>query len=185
VMNSTRIKGNLLELPKVPKRAGKHISRALRNWTIGDIGEVIGFWVLHKAGFWRIVKPFLLQCRNGDKIVNISSFISPNQIRQGICLLPTTDERYYKDKILTEEQMKSTHRWDFLALRIRKRGGKIKAYPCLIDVKTQRSKAETSEDYRLFKKRDFSREKEIGFKILCLRIILSDDWYFEAKLEEL
>ena len=184
-MDFQSINGNLLELPEVSQRAGKNVSSALRPWTIGSVGEAIGFWVLNKARFWRIVKPLLLQCRIDNEIRNISSFISPNQIRQGLCFLPNQDERYYKDKLLTEDQVKLTYRWDFLALLTRKESGKSRVYPCLIEVKTQRSKARTIEDYRPFNKRDFSREKKAGFKVFCLRILLGNCWHFEARLEEL
>jgi len=47
------------------------------------------------------------------------------------------------------------------------------------------SKVKPSEDYRLFKKRDFSREKEAGFRIFCLRVKLKENWRFEVVFEEL
>ena len=169
MINSIIIKGNLKQLPDVSKRGGKDVSSAFRSWVIGDIGEVIGFWVLHKARFWRIVKPLLLQHRDKGKIKNISSFISPDQIRQGLCYLPSADERYYKSRVLTEKQIKLTQRWDFLALKIQKEGKKTKSYPCLIDVKTQKFEVGSTEDYRLFKKRDFSKEKKLGFRVFVLK----------------
>ncbi len=73
-------------------------------WMVGDVGESIGFWVLHKYKFRRIVKPLELQYREKNRIKTISHFISPNQIRQGICFLPSEKESYYWSKILTEEQ---------------------------------------------------------------------------------
>ena len=188
-MNLTSIKGNLCELPEILYVGTA--SNALRSWAIGDVGETIAFWALHKAKFWRIVKPFLIQYMAGDEIVNISSFISPNQIRHGSCMLPNEDERYYKEKILTEEQVKLTYRWDFLAVKIEKVGDRFEACPCLIDVKTQRAESGTSftdsEYYKIFKKKceDCSKEKEIGFKVFCLRIIVGDDWHFEARFKEL
>ncbi|MCW4003258.1 MAG: hypothetical protein NWE95_05015 [Candidatus Bathyarchaeota archaeon] len=174
--NNKRIEGNLKQLPQLKRRGGRNMSNALRSWTIGDVGEVIGFWALHKARFWRIVKPLLLQHKSEDKLVNISSFISPNQLRQGLCWLPNSDERYYR-KILTEEQIQLTFRWDFLAL-------KYKVGPCLVEIKTQ-SGTEPSDDYRLFKKRDFSKEKKMGFQIFCLRVVLRENWEFEVVIEEL
>lgn len=182
-MALTRIEENLKQLPQVKRRGGRNMSNALRSWTIGGVGEVIGFWSLHKARFWRIVKPLLLQHKSEDKLVNISSFISPNQLRQGICKFPTEDELYYR-KILTEEQIELTFRWDFLALRIQKEIGKHIVCPCLVEIKTQ-SGAEPSDGYRLFKKRDFSREKKIGFRIFCLRVVLRENWEFEVMFEEL
>ena len=136
------------------------------------MGEVIGFWALHKAKFWWIVKPLMLQ---GMGKGNMLTFISENQLRQGLCWLPSSAERYYR-KTLTEEQIKLTFRWDFLA--------KKSKTPCLIEVKTQ-SGAEPSDGYRLFKKRDFSREKQAGFRILCLRVVLKENWDFETLFEEL
>jgi len=180
----TKIEGNLKELPQAQDRGGRKISSALRSWTIGGAGEAIALWALCKVRFWRIVKPLLIQHRNNDEIVNISSFISPNQLRQGLCWLPNEDELYYRKKILTDEQIKLTYRWDFLALKIQKEIGKNKVFPCLIEVKTL-SKVEPSEDYRLFKKRDFSREKEAGFRIFCLKVMLKENWRFEVMFEEL
>jgi len=182
-MTLTRTEGNLKQLPQVKRRGRRNMSNALRLWTIGGVGEVIGFWALHKARFWRIVKPLLLQHKREDELENISSFISPNQLRQGICMLPTEDELYYR-KILTEEQIEFTCRWDFLALRIQRGIGEHAVSPCLVEIKTQ-SGAEPSDDYRLFKKRDFSREKKIGFRIFCLRIVLRENWEFEVVFEEL
>ena len=179
-------KGNLKSLPKMPKRGGKNTAYAARLWLIGDVGEAIGFWVLHKCKFWRIVKPLLLQYKEEGRIKNICHFISPNQIRQGLCFLPTEHEIYYNSKILNEEQRGYDFaRWDFLAIKIRKERHKFVAYPCLIDVKTQRAEAKTDRDYESFKKRDFSREKKLGFRVFCLRVILHDNWRFEAELEEL
>lgn len=159
------------------------MSNALRYWTIGGIGEVVGFWALHRARFWRIVKPLLLQHKREGELENISSFISPNQLRQGICMFPTNDELYYR-KILTEEQIELTRRWDFLALKIQRGIGKQTVCPCLVEVKTQ-SGAEPSDDYRVFKKRDFSREKKMGFRIFGMSVVLGEDWGFEAVFEEL
>ena len=182
VMELARIKGNLEELPEAPKRRkGKRLT-ALRSWTIGGVGEAIAFWALHKARFWRVVKSLLLQYKNGDGITKVSSFISPNQLRQGLCFLPSYDERYYRRKFLTDEQIKLTFRWDFLALK--KENKERMSSPCLIEVKTQ-STFEPSEDYRLFKKRDFSKEKTAGFQIFCLRIVLKENWGFEAIFEKL
>lgn len=124
-MALSHIEGNLKQLPTV-KSGQKDLSKALGCWTIGGIGEVIGFWALHKAKFWRIVKPLRLQ---GIGRGNTVTFISPNQIRQGLVWLPSSNERYYR-KILTEEQINLTFRWDFLAL-------KPKA-PCLIKLKLSR-----------------------------------------------
>lgn len=154
------------------KSGQRDLSNALRCWTIGGVGEVIGFWALHKAKFWWIVKPLMLQ---GMGKGNTLTFISPNQIRQGLCWLPNSAERYYR-KILTEEQINLTFRWDFLAKKAKT--------PCLIEVKTQ-SAIEPHDDYRLFKKRNFSKEKQAGFRIFCLRVVLGEDWKFEALFEEL
>ncbi len=188
-MNISSVKGNLCELPEIVY-AGTSLD-ALRSWIIGDVGESIAFWALHQAGFWRIVKPFHLQYMAGDEIINISSFISPNQIRHGSCLLPNEDELYYKEKILTDEQVNLTHRWNFVALKIQKIGDRFEATPCLIDVKTQRAESATcfndSEYYKIFKKKceDSAKEKELGFDVYCLRIILGDDWHFEAIFTQL
>jgi hypothetical protein len=170
-MALTHIEGNLKQLPTV-KCGRRGMSNALRCWTIGGVGEVIGFWALHKARFWYIVKPIMLQ---GMGKGNILTYISPNQLRQGLCWLPSSAERYYR-KILTDEQIKLTFRWDFLA-------NKPKA-PCLIEIKTQ-SGTEPSDDYRLFKKRDFSKEKQEGFRVFCLRVVLRENWEFEVLFEEL
>ncbi|MBM3142857.1 MAG: hypothetical protein FJ005_07415 [Chloroflexi bacterium] len=155
-------------------------------WMVGDVGESIGFWVLHKCKFRRIVKPLVLQYREKDRIKTISHFISPNQIRQGICFLPSEDESLYWNKVLTEEQKKYHFiRWDFLALKVQRESRKLIAYPCLIEVKTRRSGTKISRDYESFKKRDFTREKCLGFRVFCASIILHDDWNFEADIEEL
>ncbi len=164
------IEGNLKALPAVEK-GKKDFTNTLRCWTIGGVGEVISFWGLHKAKFWRIVKPIMFQ----GCLINGLAFVSPNQIRQGLCLLPNSDERYYR-KRLTDEQIKLTYRWDFLALKPKG--------PFLIEIKTQ-SAIEPHDDYRLFKKRDFSKEKQAGFSVLCLRIVLRADWQFEVLFEEL
>jgi len=170
-MTLTRVKGNLKRLPTV-KCGKRDMSNALRSWTIGGVGEALGFWALHRAKFWRIVKPLMLQgLGNG----NIIAFISPNQLRQGLCWLPSDSERYYR-KALTEEQIKLAFRWDFLANKL--------GHPCLIEVKTQ-SGIEPSDDHRLFKKRDFSREKQAGFQVFCLKVVLMENWEFEAFFEEL
>jgi hypothetical protein len=155
-------------------------------WMVGDVGESIGFWVLHKYKFRRIVKPLELQYREGDRIKTVSHFISPNQIRQGICFLPSEKESYYWSKVLTEEQ-KEYHfiRWDFLAIKVERESRKFIAHPCLIEVKTRRSETKTSRDYESFKKRDFTREKGLGFRVFCVSVILCDDWNFEADIEEL
>ena len=188
-MNVTSIKGNICELPEMVH--AETAASTLRSWIIGDIGENIAFWALHEAKFWRIVKPFQIQYMAGDEIINISSFISPNQVRHGLCMLPNEDERYYAEKILTEEQLKLTYRWDFLALKIQKEGERFEACPCLIDVKIQRSKSATcfndTEYYKIFKKKcDASaKEKENGFKLYCLMIVLEDNWQFEAIFTEL
>jgi len=175
-MNLATITGNLQELPKLP----------VSSWITGDVSEAIGLWALYKARFWKIVKPLHLQWRKRHQITNISSFISPNQIRQGLCLIPSHDELYYRDKILTEEQMKLTHRWrwDFLALKAVREGYRWKTYPCLIEVKTQWYGKDATEGYRLFEKRDFSKEKVSGFKVFCLRVMLGDNWNFEVAFEE-
>jgi hypothetical protein len=47
------------------------------------------------------------------------------------------------------------------------------------------SRVESSDDYRLFKKRDFSKEKEAGFRFFCLRVMLKENWRFEVIFEEL
>lgn len=170
-MALTRIEGNLKQLPTV-KCGKRDLSNAFRSWTIGGIGEVIAFLALHKAKFSCIVKPLMLQ---GMGKGNILIFISPNQLRQGLFWHSRGTERYYQ-KTLTEEQFKLAFRWDFLAM-------KLKA-PCLIEVKTQ-SGSEPSDYYRLFKKRDFSREKQAGFRIFCLRVVLKENWDFETLFEEL
>jgi hypothetical protein len=123
-----KIRGNLRELPQVQDQGRRKISTALRSWTIGGVGETIALWTLYKARFWRIVKPLRIQYRNNGKMVDVSSFISPNQLRQGLCLLPNEDERYYRKKILTEEQIKLTYRWDFLALKIHEESGNRKCF---------------------------------------------------------
>jgi len=182
---SETVKGNLKRLPDMPTKVRKNVAEALRYWVIGDIGEDIAFWVLHKARFWRIVKPLWLQYKE-DKKRNVSALVSPNQLRQGLCFLPSEDEWYYRRRMdLTEEHLKLTRRWDFLALKILKEESRFKAYPCLIEVKTQWSETKDSEGYRLFRRRDFSNEKRLGFRVFCLRILLGESWDFEANLEEL
>jgi hypothetical protein len=180
------IKGNVKSLPNMPERKGRNFKNAARLWLIGDIGEAIAFWVLHKSRFWRIIKPLSLQHKEEDRIKSVCHFVSPNQVRQGLCFLPTDDELYYYSKIFSGEQRGYDFaRWDFLAIKIRKESHNFVAYPCLIDVKTQRAEAKTNRDYESFKKRDFSREKELRFKIFCLKVVLRNDWDFEAELEEL
>jgi len=180
------VRGNLKSLPKMPERKGRNFAYASRLWLIGDVGEAIGFWVLHKSRFWRIVKPLLLQYKEEERIKNICHFVSPNQIRQGVCRLPTEDELYYNRKIFSEEQREYHFSpWDFIAIKIKKEQRKFVAYPCLIDVKTQRAEAKTNRDYESFKQRDFLHERKLGFRIFCLKIVLCDNWDFEAELEEL
>ena len=184
-MDYLSIKGNMFQLPRV-HYMGENVSNLLQSWVIEDIGEAIGFWALHKSRFWRIVKPLLLKYIVGDEIVTFSSFISPNQIRTGVCLLPNEDEIYYKEMILTEEQVKATHGWDFLALQIEKIDERFEAHPSLIDIKTQRSIPTINKQH---KKRPtnhdtFAREKKQDFKVFLLQIIFQDNWHFEVKLEE-
>lgn len=178
------IRGDLKSLIKDTNRGGKGFAYAARLWLIGDVGEAIGFWALHKCKFRRIVKPLLLRYRQG-RIETTSHFISPNQIRQGQCYLPSEDELYYNSVLSEQQKSYSFSTWDFLAILVRREHHKSVGYPCLINVKTQRAEARTSRDYESFKKRDFSHEKNLGFKVLCLRVLLRDNWSFEAKLEEL
>lgn len=178
------ITGNLKSLAMDTDRKERRFAYAARLWLIGDVGEAIGFWVLHKCKFRRIVKPLLLRYRQG-RMKTTSHFISPNQIRQGQCYLPSEDELVYNNVFSEEQKKYSFSAWDFLAIKVQKERSKLVSYPCLIDVKTRRGEAKTSRDYESFKKRDFSREKKLGFRVFCLRVILHDNWRFEAELEEL
>src|SRR4030042_3241305 len=110
------IRGNMLELSQIPGD-GQGIPHTLGIWANKELGDAVAFWVLQKAQFWRIVKPFQIQQMAGDEIENISCLLTPQQIRQRACLIPSNEERYYKDRILTDEQLKAVSRWDYLALK--------------------------------------------------------------------
>lgn len=183
-MNSI-VRGNLKSLPKMPERKGKNFAYAARLWVIGDVGEAVALWALREYKFRRIIKPLLLQYKEKDKIRSICHFISPNQIRQGVCFLPSMDEKVYNCRVFNEEQQKYNFtRWDFLALKTQRENNKFITHPCLIEVKTHRAEAK-SRDYETFKNKDFSKESSMGFRIFCLKIVLRDNWDFEAELEEL
>lgn len=178
------IKGNL-RLPPRGRQAKRRLAKPTHLWLLGDIGEAIAIQVLHQWRFWRIVKPLLFQHKEEDGVVNHCHFISPGQIRQGICFMPTMQDLYYRKILSVEQNTYHFYHWDFVATKIHKENHKFVAYPCLIEVKTQRREAVRSYDYESFMKKDFSAEKERGFKIFCLRILLHDNWDYEAELNEL
>jgi len=152
-----------------------------------ELGDVVAFWVLQKAGFWRIVRPFLIQHVSGDEIRNICCLLTPHQIRQRTCLLPGEDELYYKERILNEDQLGAVHRWDYLALRIQKSGDRFEAYPSLIDVVTHEPRGLGGAQRGLYRKNrdDLDNMKESGFRVYTLEIVLCDNWRFEARIEEI
>ncbi len=184
-MDSELIRGNMLELSQTPGD-GQGIPHTLGIWANKELGDAVAFWVLQKAQFWRIVKPFQIQHMAGDEIENISCLLTPQQIRQRACLIPSDEERYYKDRILTDEQLKAVSRWDYLALKIQKSGDRFEAYPCLIDFTTQKPQKEITHQ-GWFKKtgEDIERMKESGFRVFRLEIILSENWSFTANLWEM
>jgi len=99
----------MLELSEAPS-AGRNAPSAF-GFSVGrEVEDAIAFWALQKAGFWRIVKPFLIQHMSGDEIENIGYLLTPHQIRQRLCLLPGEEELYYKERILDEKQLMSVYK---------------------------------------------------------------------------
>ena len=185
-MGSDFIQGNMLELSEAP-RAGRNAPSPF-GFSVGrEVGDAIAFWALQKAGFWRIVKPFLIQHMSGDEIENIGCLLTPHQIRQHLCLLPGEEELYYKERILDEKQLMSVYKWDYLALRIQKSGDRFEAYPSLIDFTTQERRDIIEVQNGLYRKNqeDIDRVKETGFRVFRLEIILSENWRFKANIEEI
>jgi hypothetical protein len=185
-VGSDFIQGNMLELSEAP--SAERNAPSTFGFSVGrEVGDAIAFWALQKAGFWRIVRPFLIQHMAGDEIENIGCLLTPHQIRQRLCLLPSEDELYYKERILDEEQLMSAYRWDYLALRIQKSGDGFEAYPSLIDVTTQEPRGIVRIQHGLYRKKqeDIDRVKETGFRVFRLEIILGENWRFKANIEEI
>ena len=184
-LDSELISGNMLELSQTPS-AEQAIPYALGFWANRELGEAVACWVLQKANFWRIIKPFQIQHMSGDEIENIGCLITPQQIRQRSCLLPGEEELYYREKILTNEQLKTVSRWDYLALRIQKSNDRFEAYPCLIDFTTQKHREEIMRrGWYMKSEEDIERAKESGFRVFKLEVTLNENWSFTASLEEM
>jgi hypothetical protein len=180
------IQGNMLELSSTPD--------VMRNassvyWlSVGrEVGDAIAYWALQKTGFWRIVKPFLIQYMSGDEMKNIGGLLTNHQIHQHRFLLPSEDELYYRERILDEEQLISAYKWDYLALRIEKGENGFEAYPSLIDFTTQEPFGTAKVQGGLYRKEreDLERAKEIGFRVFRLEVVLGENWHFKANIHEI
>lgn len=185
-MDSDLIQGNMLELSKTPD-IGRNTSGTLGLSVGREVGDAIAYWALQKTGFWRIVKPFLIQHMSGDEIKNIGCLLTPHQIHQHLCLLPSEDELYYRERILDEEQLMSAYKWDYLALRIEKGEDRFEAYPSLIDFTTQEPLGIAKVQAGLHRKvrEDIERVKETGFRVFRLEIVLGENWHFKANIQEI
>jgi hypothetical protein len=185
-LDSDLIQGNMLELTETPE-IGRNASRTLGLSVGREVGDAIAFWVLQKVGFWRIVKPFLIQQMSRDEIQKIGCLLTPHQIHQHLCLLPSEDELYYRERILDEEQLMLAYRWDYLALRIQKGEDRFEAYPSLIDFTTQEPLGIVKVQSGLYRKvwKDVERVKGTGFRVFILEVVLGENWHFKANIQEI
>jgi hypothetical protein len=141
---------------------------------LGDIGKTIAFYYLRRRGFLWVLG--YVRDRSGSSWL-LPIYGAERSIVENHGKLLTEAQRTYLDKQYDAPRGQG-YLWDFIGIPFDPGGERP---PCLIDVKTRRKS--TSKIH--VKRRDFSYEKSLGFRVLLAIVTLHRSWRYDVEIREL
>jgi len=141
---------------------------------LGDIGKTIAFYHLRRHGFLWVLNHVKVRGRSG---LLLPVYGTERGVVENHYMQLSEAQRRYLDEQYDAPRGKG-YLWDFIGIPSNYSSwGK----PCLIDVKTKRKS--TSKIH--LKKRDFSLEKSLGFRVLLAIVTLHRNWLYDIEIREL
>jgi hypothetical protein len=141
---------------------------------LGDTGKTLAFYHLRKHGFLWVLN-YIKEREGRGRLLPL--YGAERSIVEDHCAQLTEAQRTYLEQQYTAPRGRG-YLWDFIGIPS-PHSSWVK--PCLIDVKTKRKS--TSKIH--LKRRDFSYERNLGFRVLLVIVTLYGNWRYGVELREL